>query len=323
MKNRSPLVVSLLAATVLFWWGLSVPSGAFGQDAENGTWLTDFALALETAAKQGKDIFIHFTGSDWCGFCIAMHDQVLTKPSYTERAGKSFVLVEVDFPRNKPQSAELKKHNELLRGKFAIKGYPTLLLADSLGRAYSRIPNQPGIIPDQLASQMESLQSIRKRRDDLLKEADKLQGMERAEKLNDALGSMDDELAGRYHADIVDQIIELDEKDKLKWKNKRKFSKAMDEIQSRIQTLARANDHEGITRAVDEFVEKKELKGEQKQRALMLKLGLYGAGELAAAADFLSKIIEIASDSDTGREAAEIRMRLNEYIAEDQPQSVH
>ncbi|MDA0814163.1 MAG: hypothetical protein O3C21_17455, partial [Verrucomicrobia bacterium] len=72
MKNRSPLVLSSLAAAVLCWGGFVASSGAFGQDSENGTWLTDFALAQEGAAKQGKDLFFHFTGSDWGGSCSAL-----------------------------------------------------------------------------------------------------------------------------------------------------------------------------------------------------------------------------------------------------------
>ncbi|MCB1099778.1 MAG: thioredoxin family protein, partial [Verrucomicrobiae bacterium] len=280
MKSFSPLLTFSLAAAVLSSGAGSV---ATAEEAEPGAWFTDFALAQETAKREGKDLFLNFTGSDWCGFCIALHDQVMTKSEFTEPARKGFVLVELDFPKHKPQTDELKSQNELLRRKFAIKGYPTLLLADFEGRAYAQIPNQPGLSAEQLATQIDSLKNIRERRDKLVKEAEKLEGMERAEKLNDALDSIDDELVGRFQSEIVDQIIELDEKDTLKRKSQRTFSKAMIELESLVQALGQVDDHDGIAMAIDEFIEKKKLKGEKQQRALMLKLGLYGADKLEAA----------------------------------------
>jgi protein disulfide-isomerase len=48
------------------------------------------------------------------------------------------VLVMLDFPRSKPQTAELKKANEGLREKFNIEGFPTLILLDSEGNELAR-----------------------------------------------------------------------------------------------------------------------------------------------------------------------------------------
>ena len=33
-------------------------------------WTSDFEAAKAQAAKEGKDLLIDFTGSDWCGWCI-------------------------------------------------------------------------------------------------------------------------------------------------------------------------------------------------------------------------------------------------------------
>jgi len=44
------------------------------------------------------------------------------------------VLVEVDFPRAKKQSAELKKANQALQEKYKIEGYPTIIVLDSAGK---------------------------------------------------------------------------------------------------------------------------------------------------------------------------------------------
>jgi len=43
-------------------------------------------------------------------------------------ARKNLVLVEVDFPSHKPQSAELKEANTALKEKYDVRGYPTLVV---------------------------------------------------------------------------------------------------------------------------------------------------------------------------------------------------
>ena len=49
-------------------------------------------------------------------------------------AKDNLVLVEIDFPRSKPQSDELKKANKELAKKHEIKGYPTVIVLDSEGK---------------------------------------------------------------------------------------------------------------------------------------------------------------------------------------------
>ncbi len=43
------------------------------------------------------------------------------------------VLLEIDFPQSKPQSAELKKQNAALSEKYGIEGYPTILFVNAKG----------------------------------------------------------------------------------------------------------------------------------------------------------------------------------------------
>ena len=39
-------------------------------------WLSDFAAAKKQAAESKKDLLLDFTGSDWCGWCIKLNDEV-------------------------------------------------------------------------------------------------------------------------------------------------------------------------------------------------------------------------------------------------------
>src|SRR5882672_6835374 len=80
--------------------------------AEDLKWLTDAKKAQEQAKAEKKLVLLDFTGSDWCGWCIRLNKEVFSKPEFQDYAAKNLVLVEVDFPRSKTQSAELKAQND-------------------------------------------------------------------------------------------------------------------------------------------------------------------------------------------------------------------
>ncbi len=48
------------------------------------------------------------------------------------------VLVEVDFPNKKEQSADLKTANAALKAKYDIHGFPTLVVLDQNGKEIGR-----------------------------------------------------------------------------------------------------------------------------------------------------------------------------------------
>lgn len=101
-------------------------------------WQTDYKAALEQAAKENKMVLLDFTGSDWCGWCIKLVKDTFSKPEFQKFADKNLVLVELDFPNNKPQSAEVKAQNQQLSEKFNVEGYPTLVLLNSKGKEIAR-----------------------------------------------------------------------------------------------------------------------------------------------------------------------------------------
>jgi thioredoxin-related protein len=135
-----PRFTALLSAILL----LSV---ATSQAAE-GEWLTDFAKAKSKAKAENKLILMDFTGSDWCPPCKALHKNVLSQEKFTKFAKDNLVLMEVDFPRSKPQSDDLKKANEALSREYGIEGYPTIILADSTGKTLSKEVGYQGDTPE-------------------------------------------------------------------------------------------------------------------------------------------------------------------------------
>ena len=101
-------------------------------------WKTDYTAALAEAAKENKMVLLDFTGSDWCGWCIKLQKDTFSKSEFEKFAQESLVLVELDFPRGKTQSDELKKQNEELAEKFGVQGFPTLVLLDPQGKEATR-----------------------------------------------------------------------------------------------------------------------------------------------------------------------------------------
>ena len=88
-------------------------------------WHTDLNKAIEISIESEKPIFMFFTGSDWCGWCIRLQKEVFFKPDFVKWAKENLVLVELDFPRRKKLEESLKQQNENLRQIFAVRGYPT------------------------------------------------------------------------------------------------------------------------------------------------------------------------------------------------------
>lgn len=96
--------------------------------AAEAHWLTSVPDALAQAKKEHKLVLLDFTGSDWCSWCKKLDEETFSKPEFAEYAQKNLVLVEVDFPVHKEQSAELKDANEALQKKYNVTSYPTLVV---------------------------------------------------------------------------------------------------------------------------------------------------------------------------------------------------
>ena len=112
--------------------------------AEELKWMTDLPKAQEKAKTEKKLVLMDFTGSDWCPWCIKLNKEVFSQPEFVEYAQKNLVAVEIDFPRTKKQSAETKKANQELQGKYKIEGYPTVVVLNSEGKKVGELGYQPG-----------------------------------------------------------------------------------------------------------------------------------------------------------------------------------
>jgi len=107
-------------------------------------WFTNLEKAQEVAQEKDLPIFIHFTGSDWCGWCWKLEEEVYSKPIFQEYVSGNMVMVTIDFPKKIQQTAEVKTYNRSLATRFNIKGFPTVQLLNPDGTPIAQTGYQKG-----------------------------------------------------------------------------------------------------------------------------------------------------------------------------------
>jgi thioredoxin-related protein len=142
---------SILSLALLF----SVALAASAQAEPN--WQTDYKKAQEEAKASHKLLFVDFTGSDWCGYCIRLDKEILSKPQFKDYASKNLVLLEIDFPRRKPQVDAVKKQNEELAQQYQIEGFPTIVVLNGEGKKVWRYDGYFTNGPDAFIAELEKL----------------------------------------------------------------------------------------------------------------------------------------------------------------------
>ncbi|PXY41598.1 thioredoxin family protein [Flavobacterium cheongpyeongense] len=105
--------------------------GSFVLQAQELNWHTDIKEAITISNKEKKPLMMFFTGSDWCGWCIRLQNEVLKTPEFQKWAKENVILVELDYPRRTAQTPEIKNQNAELQQAFGIQGFPTIYFASA------------------------------------------------------------------------------------------------------------------------------------------------------------------------------------------------
>jgi thiol:disulfide interchange protein len=107
-------------------------------------WETDMKVAKKRAKDENKNILANFTGSDWCGYCVALKKEVFDQPEFQEYAKKHLIMLELDFPRKTELPAKLKEQNDELYQEFNVDGFPTVLIINARGKVVGNTGYQQG-----------------------------------------------------------------------------------------------------------------------------------------------------------------------------------
>ena len=100
-------------------------------------WTADFDAAKKRAEKEKKLLYVLFTGSDWCPWCIKLHKDVLDREAFRKFAGEHFVLVYIDFPRKARTYGP--RNNEVLAKQYGVEGFPTAKVMTPDGKVVREI----------------------------------------------------------------------------------------------------------------------------------------------------------------------------------------
>jgi thioredoxin-related protein len=215
---RTAIVFSLLAS-------LSI-----AQDTKQELWMTDFAAARAKAKAENKDLLVDFTGSDWCGWCIKLDEEVFSKDEFKNSAPANFVLVKLDYPKDKTILTEkLIAQNSELQTKYSVQGFPTILLMDADGDVFGQAGYEaggPAPYNEMLGKKQKAGSGFKAAKAKAMTK----KGIERAQALADCLGSLEEQVAQSYHFDIMNEIVQLDADGKAGLKEK--YSELVAKIQA-------------------------------------------------------------------------------------------
>jgi protein disulfide-isomerase len=106
-------------------------------------WLNSLPEAKRRAAAENKLILANFTGSDWCGFCQALMDDVFSKPEFHRWAAQKVILLYVDFPQLHFLPPEIQEQNATLGQQFGIQGVPQIYFLDATGEPITNLGYLP------------------------------------------------------------------------------------------------------------------------------------------------------------------------------------
>lgn len=123
-------------------------------------WVDDYDVAVKQAREQGKNLLVDFTGSDWCGWCIKLHEEVFSFESWSTAATKDYILVSLDFPRSQEAKDKVPnpERNDELKNMWGVKGFPTILLMTPDGDIFGRTGYAEGG-PDAYLAHMAELEA--------------------------------------------------------------------------------------------------------------------------------------------------------------------
>ena len=276
-------------------------------------WLTDMDAAKKEAAEQKKDLMIEFTGSDWCAPCMQLRANVLTKPDFQQEARKNFVLLELDYPRRKKQSAEVKAANRKLAEQYGVTSFPTIVFADASGKPFGGfVGGRPR-------------EDVMKAMQDALKNKEALQAAEanvakastdeaKVAALMEVLKLAPKDYVDNFYGDVKAEIKKLDKDDKSGLKaadaHADQLKKEQKEVQDYLAGKMTANTTPAeALQVVKSYPNRDKLLPETQQELLMMEFGTFlnSTGDVDGAVLILDKVAELKPGTEAGQQAPRIK----------------
>jgi protein disulfide-isomerase len=107
-------------------------------------WTTYYRAAVVRARKEHRNVFLLFTGSDWCVWCKRLEAEILSTEEFKNYAKEKLVLVKLDYPKHTEQGEDIRNQNNALATQYKITGFPTVIILNPIGRAVKTLGYQEG-----------------------------------------------------------------------------------------------------------------------------------------------------------------------------------
>ena len=280
-------------------------AGIAGDEAT--VWQTKFEDAKTKAKSDNKLLLVDFTGSDWCGWCIKLKQEVFDQEAFLKEAPQRFVLVELDFPRTKQLPEELKTQNDQLAQQFQVSGFPTILVLDAEGQLIARTGYRPGG-PEEYLKHLTEFVTAHETIVRMRTELAGVQGLDRAKLLDqliEAYAKLENE-----HPDIKtwsEEIVTLDAENKAGLKVKYQFRQLLAEADG----LKRNRKFDEAKAAYDKALALSGISGELKQDAYFAQGEcFFNSRDFVAVVACLKQAVEAAPDSS---KAANIQTMIQRF----------
>ena len=276
-------------------------------------WTVDVAGAKQSAVKSKKDLFLEFTGSDWCPPCKILKARIFDAGHFKAEAPKHFVLVKLDYPNDKSHqtAAEIAQNREMQK-QYSISGFPTVILADAKGRPYAQWVGFGGESPEDYIKKIVEKKKTREARDVGFAKAAKAKGVEKAKALDEALRAIPSALLTSAYKAEVDQIMKLDADNAAGLKAKYQGIIQAPEIEKKIQQIVTGSANPAAAIAsIDALIKERKLVGAALQEALFGKaIATYQGDDKKGAIVILKQAAQAAPKTEKAEMIANVIKQL-------------
>jgi len=241
-------------------------------------WKSDPDEAIKLAEKEKKDVLLLFTSDDTNSDSKELQDEVFADDSFFSEADTYFTFAKLEFLENSlvPVPPAMKALNQKWAARYGIRNFPKVVLLDTKGRPYAFCGYEKGGVENYLGL-LEERRQLRVKRDKKMAEAKKAKGNERAKLLDEAISVMPRSICEVYYADVIKEIVKLDESDELglrkKW-NEEKDKEIRKAIKTDVMMTARLESPERAIERIDEILQRYKFTPRQQLDILQIKLSL-------------------------------------------------
>lgn len=190
--------------------------------AEEISWITDFAQALQAAQSANKLIMVDFY-TDWCGWCKRLDEDTYPHPDVLSLAD-DFINAKIHAEKDRATAK-----------KYGVASYPTIVFLDSQGKEIWRVKgykNGPQFAQEMLKAQVQTMS------EELLKEQANLGDAEAAYYLAIKYSSLNDcNNATMYY----DKSVDVDQKNERGYKDDSLLGAALCSFQNQNYDAALEN----------------------------------------------------------------------------------